>query len=343
MLRAARVTLKQHSFEVSVAALAAVAAAVLGLSIAIRIDGLHVSQACLDQVRASQDGSGIGEGCLALVQAGSGILGESYLDGEGTVPLSVMGALPFLLGLLGGVPIVARELEARTAQTAWSLNGSRIRWLARQVAPIAVVLGAAMILAALVAIAVADLWVRWGHGGAASLIGLHGPLAVVRAFGAFGVGLAVGALLGRTLPAFLFGVAITLAITFALGEARATWLANMPPGIIAEKSPVTGEWNGIPGSVATSWGWLTPEGVLLSKEDARQLATDAGVPPAQPSDIQDVGAGTWLAERGYSEVPLGVNDAMALGWAPYDGLTFGVVGVLGIGGAIVLVNRRRPT
>ena len=58
MLAAARVTLKQHRFEVTVAALAAVAAAALGLSIAIRIDALHVSQACLDQVRASQDGSG---------------------------------------------------------------------------------------------------------------------------------------------------------------------------------------------------------------------------------------------------------------------------------------------
>jgi hypothetical protein len=196
MLAAARVTLKQHRFEVTVAALAAVAAAVLGLSIAIRIDGLHVSQACLDQVRASIDGSGIGEGCLSPVRTGTGILGSTYLSGEGSLPLSVMGALPFLLGLLGGVPIVAQEVEARTAQTAWSLNGSRVRWLARQVAPIAVVLGAAMTLAAVVAIPVADLWVRWGYGGASSLIGLHGLLAIVRAFGAFGVGLAVGALLG---------------------------------------------------------------------------------------------------------------------------------------------------
>ena len=128
MLAAARVTLKQHRFEISVAALAAVAAAVLGLSIAIRMDALHVSQACIDSVFASQDGSGIGQECLSLVRAGSGILGGTYLNGEGSLPVSVMGALPFLVGLLGGVPIVARELEAGTAQTAWSLNGSRVRW-----------------------------------------------------------------------------------------------------------------------------------------------------------------------------------------------------------------------
>lgn len=342
MLAAARVTLKQHRFEITVAALAAVAAAILGLSIAIRIDALHVSQACLDRVRASQDGFSAGEECFSLVRAGSGILGETYLTGEGSVPLSVMGALPFLLGLLGGVPIVARELEAGTAQTAWSLNGSRVRWLARQVAPIAVVLGVLMTFAALVAIPVGDIWVNWGHGGAASLIGLHGPLAVVRAFGAFGVGLAMGALLGRTLPAFIFGVAMTLAITFALGEARATWLANMPPSIITERSPETGEWNNIPGSVPTSWGWLTPEGDLLSREAARKLASDAGVPPADPNDVQDTPAGVWLQEHGYIGVSLGVTEEMAMRWAPYDGLTFGLVGLASLGGTIVLVNRRRP-
>lgn len=342
MLAAARVTLKQHRFEVTVAALAAVAAAVLGLSIAIRIDALHVSQACLDRALASQDWQGGGADCFSLLQAGSGILGETYLDGEGSVPLSIMGALPFLLGLLGGVPIVARELEAGTAQTAWSLNGSRVRWLARQVAPIVIVLGAAMIFAALVAIPVADLWVRWGHGGASSLIGLHGLLAVVRAFGAFGVGLAVGALLGRTLPAFIFGAALTFAVLFAAGQARETWLSALPPRIIAEVSAGTGEWNGIPGAVATSWGWLTADGDLLSREEARKLASDAGVPPADPNDVQDTPAMTWLAEHGYLGVPLGVTDEMAMRWAPYDGAIFGSVGLAAIAGAIVLVNRRRP-
>lgn len=343
MLAAARVTLKLHRFEVGVAALAAIAAAVLGLSIAIRIDALGVSQECLDRVRASQDGFSAGEECFSLVQAGSGVLGESFLDGEGTVPLSVMGALPFLLGLLGGVPIVARELEARTAPTAWSLNGSRVRWLARQVAPIALVLGVAMTLAALAAVPVGDDWVRWGHGGTSQLIGLYGPLAVLRAFGAFGVGLAVGALLGRTLPAFILGVALTLAITFALGEARATWLASMEPQPIVTYSAETGEYNGIPGAVPTDWGWLTPSGELLSKEEARRIATEAGVPPADPNDVQDVPAMIWLEEHGYIGVPLGVTDEMAMRWAPYDGITFGLVGLIGIGSAIVLVNRRRPT
>lgn len=343
MLAAARVTLKLHRFEVGVAALAAVAAAILGLSIALRIDALGVTQDCLDRVKASQDGFSAGEECFALVREGSGILGESYLDGEGTIPLSVMGALPFFLGLLGGVPIVARELEARTAPTAWSLNGSRIRWLARQVWPVGLVLGTAMVLAALAAMPVAQDWVAWGHGGESSLIGIQGPLAVVRAFGAFGIGLAVGALLSRTLPAFIFGVALALAITYALGEARATWLASMDPQPIVTYSEETGEYNGIPGAVATDWGWFTPDGELISKEEARRIATEAGVPPAEPDDIQDTPAASWLEEHGYTGVSLGVTDAMALGWAPYDGIAFGVIGLVGLGATVVLVNRRRPS
>lgn len=117
----------------------------------------------------------------------------------------------------------------------------------------------------------------------------------------------------------------------------------LPPSILGEISAETGEWNGIPGSVPTTWGWLTPDGDLLSRDEARKLASDAGVPPADPNDVQDTPAATWLEEHGYFDVPLGVTDEMALGWARYDGLIFGMAGLVGIAGAIVLVNRRRPS
>jgi hypothetical protein len=343
MLAGARVTLKLHRFEIAVAALAAIAAGVLGVTMAMRIDALNVSQACLDRVQASQDGFSAGEECFSLVRAGSEILGESYLDGEGTVPLSIMGALPFLLGLLGGVPLVARELEARTAQTAWSLDGSRIRWLGRQVWPVTLVLGAGMAFAALAAIPVADDFVAWGHGGKASVIGLHGGLALVRAFGAFGIGLAVGALLGRTLPAFIFGVAISLALLFALGNVRDAWTASLEPMVIAHPVSDTGEYAVDPRSVTTGWAVVAPDGTLLSSEEARRIATDAGVESPPPDDVQDTPALIWYEENGYVLLPVGITDDMALGWAPFDGIAFGLVGLIGFGSTIVLVNRRRPT
>jgi hypothetical protein len=60
-------------------------------------------------------------------------------------------SLPSVLGLLGGVPIVWRELETRTAQTAWSLSPSRLRQLAHQISSIGLVLGVVMVFAAVVA------------------------------------------------------------------------------------------------------------------------------------------------------------------------------------------------
>lgn len=343
MLRAGLVTLKQHRFEVGVGLTAAIAAGVLGLSIAFRLDGIGASQACLDSAVASQDGSGIEPDCLSLVREGSQILGETYLDGQGTVPLSVMGALPFFLGVLGGVPIVARELEARTAQTAWSLHGSRNRWLARQAGPVALILGIAMWFAALAAIPVTDYWVAWGHGGANEAIGLHGLLAVVRAFAAFGIGLMVGAMLGRTLPAFIFGVAISVAILFAVGNVRDAWRMNLEPSVIAERVTAAGEYQLLPRAVTTEWGVQAPDGRLLSSAHAREIATAAGVPPAPPDDVQDIPALIWYEENGYFLLPMGISDEMAMGWAPLDAAIFGTVGVVSLAAATVLVNRRRPT
>lgn len=341
MLNAGLVTLKQHRFEVAVATLAAIVAGIIGISIILRIDALGVTRTCLDSAQASQDGSPVTADCMVLLARGSEIIGETYLSGEGTIAVSIMGVLPFLLGLLGGVPIVSRELETRTAQTAWSLNPSRLRWLLRQIAPVALLLGAAITFAALVAIPAAADWVRWDRGGWSDLIGLHGPLVVVRAFGAFGIGLAVGAFFGRTLPAFIFAIALTLAILFGLGQARGAWLAGLPQEIIGPTSPNAG-YQSEPGAKPTGWGWMAPDGTFLAADDARQLASEAGVPPPARNADQDVEGWMWLEGNGYFAVPLGVTDAAAAGWAAYDGLAFGIIGVAALGATISLVNCRRP-
>lgn len=338
MLSTARITLKQHRFEVSVAVLAAVAVTVVGLTIALRIDALAVSQDCLNRVRSLAGSSGAEADCFLLVQAGSAILGETYLDGEWVISLSLMGVLPFFVGLLGGVPIVARELESHTGQTAWWLTSSRSRWLARQVSPIAIALGLAMLPAALVAGTVAEQWIRWGHGGASELIGNHGLLAIIRAYGAFGVGVIVGALLGRTLPAFVVGAALIAALILAASQVHTTWLESLPAVAIADESGSV-----LPGTRATAWGWIRPDGELISQGEARGLANAAGVPPAEPGDVQDFPAVTWLTDHGYRGVPVGVTDEAALGWATFDGFIFGAVGLFGLGGAFVVVNRRRPS
>ena len=56
---------------------------------------------------------------------------------------------PFALGLILGVPVVAREIEGRTAGIAWTLSRSRVRWLIQRVLPLAIFV---IVLSAAVAI-----------------------------------------------------------------------------------------------------------------------------------------------------------------------------------------------
>lgn len=341
IVRSALVTLKQYRFEVGLAVVAALAATGIGLTIDVRLNALGVSQECLDLVNAAQDAVSAGDECFALVSEGAGILGSTYLRADGVLPVSVMGLLPFVLGLFGGLPVVARELEDHTAQTAWWLSGSRRRWLLRQLGPITLVLGVAIGMAALVAIPVAEDWVRWYGGERSTLIGLHGPLTVVRAFGAFGVGLGMGALLGRTFPAFVGSVALLVLVLVFAGQAHESWLERVPLEPLWRLSSANGQWHSV-GGVPRAVAWGARDGAVLTPEEARQRATAAGVPPAEPDDPVDTPAAVWLGENGYTEITLGVTDLAALGWAPYDAAIFAIVGGAGVTATFVLVNRRRP-
>lgn len=340
-LAGARVTLKQHRFEIAIAAIAALASIAVGLTIALRIAALGVPRSCLDAALSAQDGTGVSAECLALMRDGSDILGETYLTGQGSLAFSIMGVLPVLVGLLAGVPIVAREIESRTAQTAWSLNPSRTRWLARQIAPIGLLLGALMAIAAAVAIPVAAASVDWGLS-VSSLIGSSGVLVWLTAFATFGIGLATGAIVGRALPAFVIGLCLSVALTLGAGVARDFWLRALEPTAMGQFSGDTGEFEVRPRGVTTGWGVIGPDGVLLTSAEGRALATAAGVPPAAEYDTQDGPALEWYAANGYVLVPVGVTDESALGWAPYYAIIFAAVGLIGVALTVITVRRTRP-
>lgn len=339
-LRLGLVILKRYRFEVSFAVVAALIAAGIGLSIDLRVDGLGVTQECIDQVNASEDGSGLEPTCFGLVRAGSGLLTGLYLNGSGISQVSLMGLLPFVLGMFGGIPVVARELEDRTAQTAWWLSGSRTRWLAQRVAPIAFVLGLSMLLAAGIASLVAEDWARW-YGERAPLVGAHGIPAVARAFAAFGIGLLAGARLGRTFPAFVWSVAVLIALMFCVTLIRNAWLAQLPLEPLAERSPITGEWRLLRGE-GRQVAWGGPDGEILTPAQARDRATEAGVPPPAADDPYDLGARAWFDEHGYAEIALGIGDRGAAGWASVDAGIFLLVGSTACAVAFRSVNRRRP-
>lgn len=139
-----------------------------------------------------------------------------------------VGFVPFAVGILLGAPLVARELEHRTAPLAWSLASSRVGWLLGRVVPVAVLLTVALLLlgqaneSALAGLDGEELGFRQ--------FGLFGPIVAARGLGVFALGVVVGLVAGRVLPAILMTAGLTiglvLVITYSSSElqrAQAEW------------------------------------------------------------------------------------------------------------------------
>lgn len=73
--------------------------------------------------------------------------------------------------------------------------------------------------------------------------------------------------------------------------------------------------------------WITPEGQQVSFQEARRIATAAGVPLPKENDQQDSAAAVWLDAHGYQLV---IVDEMALGWGSYEAAIFGALGLISL-------------
>jgi hypothetical protein len=129
----------------------------------------------------------------------------------------------FGVGLIAGIPLVARDIEHGTAQLAWTLGRSRTRWLLWRIAfgvlVVVVLLAGLALMTDLLGAAMQpndDLYRSFQFEGN------RGVIIVARGILALGIGLLVGAILGRQLPALLLGLMVTgllyAAVTFALGR-----------------------------------------------------------------------------------------------------------------------------
>lgn len=131
-------------------------------------------------------------------------------------------AVPALIGLFWGAPLVAREFEAGTFRLAWNQSVSRARWMAVKLGLIGLT---AMVTAGLLSL-MTSWWAsplyqaaqKTGQNSlsidkfAAPLFGATGIAPVGYAAFAFALGVTAGLLIRRTLPA----MAITLAIFAAI-------------------------------------------------------------------------------------------------------------------------------
>jgi ABC-2 family transporter protein len=128
---------------------------------------------------------------------------------------AVVLVLPALIGLFWGAPLITRELEAGTHRLVWNQSITRTRWLAVKLALTG--------LAAMTAAGLGSLAVTWWSSPIDKtatnfpkmgplLFDARGIVPIAYAAFAFALGVTVGMLVRRTLPA----MAITLAVFVAL-------------------------------------------------------------------------------------------------------------------------------
>jgi hypothetical protein len=206
--------------------------------------------------------------------------------------LAVVVFVPAVVGMFWGAPLITRELEAGTHRLAWNQTVTRNRWLA-------VKLGLTG-LATTAAAALAGLAVTWwcgpidravnGDGSsdvAAYLPRLHplifdgrGIAPAGHAAFAFILGVTIGVLVRRTLPA----MAITLAVFIAVQIAMPLWVrphratpAHVTVPITATTRLSLGNNDSLSVNIGKPGAWLISE----------QTLNASGRPAALPASVTD--------------------------------------------------------
>jgi hypothetical protein len=188
-------------------------------------------------------------GSLALLPDGTDLYPILYSLG-----LLLIVTAPAIIGMFWGAPLIARELETGTCRVAWNQSVTRNRWLTVK-----------LTLTGLAALAVAEafcLMQAWWAAPIGRAMVLGGTVSVFNAgrfnplnfathgitplgYAAFGfaLGVTLGVLIRRTVPA----MALTLAIFAAIQVAMPLWVRPhlMPPDqTIATTQATQANWNG---------------------------------------------------------------------------------------------------
>jgi ABC-type transport system involved in multi-copper enzyme maturation permease subunit len=255
---------------------AAVGAGVLAIAaIALLVTGIQLAHA-YDAAAAACKQHG---NCAGLFNA---FLTQGYFTAGQLLEAAGL-AVPGLLGMFWGAPLVARELETGTFRLAWTQGVTRTRWLAAKLA----IAGVAAIAAGELFTLMVNWWSSPIHKAAGYTAFTSGSFhsgvapAGYAAF-AFALGVTAGLLIRRTLPA----MAVTLALFTAVIIAFPIWVRPhlIPPArttsaLSLASVAVTGYSNGHlllttntatgrPGAWVISSQVTTPDGRAASSEPA---------------------------------------------------------------------------
>lgn len=322
MLTSARLVLKHHRFEVAFAALAGLVITGLALLVSWRLVSVGVPEGCFRAWLTDMSSQLDPGACDAPVRA----FAEINEEWAGKL-FAGLAVLPMAVGLIGGASIVGRELEGRTAQTAWAITPSRRRWLVRQVVPIAVVLLLTTSAAAAAGSVLETIRMPWYRSAFSDLV-LHGLPVVGRAVAAFGIGVAAGAVLGRVLPAVLVGVVLVIGLVAVAGNLHTDWIESQSQVIADASVGAPYDFDGILYAVA----FQAPNGDVISYESAA-----VGLP-----DDKDPFDAVRQQHPDWTTVQIGVPSSRAIELAALDAGGFSLLGLAVLAGTVPIVDRRRP-
>jgi hypothetical protein len=229
MSRRIILTFKQHRFEVVASIVMCLVVTVGAVVEALRLDSIAIPDGC-DPYAVLYGGfnSQLSPACREASQAWVGIRNGFDMRLLGPLPQ----VLPFVLGLLLGAPLVAREIENGTAPLSWALAGSRRNWLAARIG--AMIL---LIVPLLLAVGLASDFLEgattrglnpWANF--TDYMGRGVPL-VFWGLAALAGTAALGTLIGRTMPALLLAMVICLFV-------RGAWDGGMNRTVLMPLSQV---------------------------------------------------------------------------------------------------------
>jgi len=319
LLAGLRISVKLDRFELLIVLLVTVFGLAALLLIGMRLQSFAPTPHCQELVWRGYSSEDL-RGCPGLLEF---VQFDTSFTSNAMVAMSVA---PFAIGTLLGSPVVAREIDTGTSELAWSLTVSRTRWLVGRLLPLL----SAVLLASLL-LGFGAEWlehVRFSVVPAAESFrdyGSRGPLLAARAVTAFSIGILVGTVMGRTVPALVLTAIASVVVYFALSTAA---LALQPLDPVS-----TSQAQGDIGVLNVRLAWRTPGGQVLSDEQARQTI------PASSSDPE--AAILWLNEH-YQGVSMIIPGTRMPRMAWTESVLHGAVVLLTFGASLILVQRRRP-
>jgi hypothetical protein len=218
--RLAWVTWRQHR-----AAFAAAAAVLVAMCLLMLAEGLTARANHLGRVACHVAG-----GCYS----------PSYAGAASTTALAIE-ILPAFIGVFLGAPLLARELETGTFRFAWTQECGRRRWLVAKLVPLAIVVTAATAAASIV-----TWWYLQPFISAGLISGIRSPEFNVRGVDfaawtlvAFAIGVLMGGLVRRVLPAIFVALCAWVGLFFVtLGVLRPHYAAPY----VGTASAITVKW-----------------------------------------------------------------------------------------------------